>query len=136
MNRRDYRHALDDMLGAVDGIAQATAGRSFEAFCSDWLLKHGVERGIEIISEASRAVPDAVKALRPEIPWHQVRAIGKSYGTSITVCPIRSSGTSSSTRCRADASPSKCFGRRPATFHPTRMIQYDSLTFDHRNTLP
>jgi uncharacterized protein with HEPN domain len=76
MNRRDDRHALDDKLGAVDGIAQATAGRSFEAFCSDWLLKHGVERGIEIISEASRAVPDAVKALRPEIPWHQVRAIG------------------------------------------------------------
>lgn len=32
--------------------------------------------GIEIISEASRAVPDAVKSLRPEIPWHRVRAIG------------------------------------------------------------
>ena len=70
------RHALDDMLAALDGIAQATAGQSFDAFCRNWLLKHGVERGIEIISEASRAVPDTAKALRPEIPWHQVRAIG------------------------------------------------------------
>ena len=76
MGRRDYRHALDDMLAALDGIARSTAGKSFEAFRDDWLLKHGVERGIEIISEASRAIPDAVKALRPEIPWHQVRAIG------------------------------------------------------------
>lgn len=76
MGRRDYRHALDDMLAALDGIARSTAGKSFEAFRDDWLLKHGVERGIEIISEDSRAIPDAVKALRPEIPWHQVRAIG------------------------------------------------------------
>ncbi|MDV2984934.1 UNVERIFIED_CONTAM: DUF86 domain-containing protein [Methylobacteriaceae bacterium AG10] len=76
MARRSYQHALDDMLTALDGIAEATAGQSFEAFCGDWLLKHGVERGIEIISEASRAVPDDIKALRPEIPWHQVRAIG------------------------------------------------------------
>jgi uncharacterized protein with HEPN domain len=76
MARRDYRHALDDMLAALDGIAQATAGQDFDAFCRNWLLKHGVERGIEIISEASRALPDSVEALRPEIPWHQVRAIG------------------------------------------------------------
>lgn len=73
---RDYRHALDDMLAALDGIAHATAGKSFDEFRGDWLLRHGIERGIEIISEASRALPDPIRALRPEIPWHQVRAIG------------------------------------------------------------
>ncbi|KQT58652.1 hypothetical protein ASG52_21200 [Methylobacterium sp. Leaf456] len=73
---RDYRHALDDMLAALDGIAQATAGKSFDEFRGDWLLKHGIERGIEIISEASRALPDPIRALQPDIPWHQVRAIG------------------------------------------------------------
>jgi uncharacterized protein with HEPN domain len=35
-----------------------------------------VQRAIEIISEASRAVPDELKSLRPEIPWLQVRDIG------------------------------------------------------------
>ena len=43
---------------------------------NDWLLKHAVQRGIEIISEASRILPEDVKALRPEIPWPQVRTIG------------------------------------------------------------
>ena len=33
MARRDYRHALDDMLAALDGIAEATAGQDFDAFC-------------------------------------------------------------------------------------------------------
>jgi uncharacterized protein with HEPN domain len=35
-----------------------------------------VQRGIEIISEASRAIPDEVKDTRPEIPWRNVAGIG------------------------------------------------------------
>lgn len=50
---------------------QKTGGLS-----SDWLLKHAVQRAIEIISEASRALPDDVKELHPDIPWPQVRTIG------------------------------------------------------------
>ncbi|WP_376705353.1 HepT-like ribonuclease domain-containing protein [Mesorhizobium sp. ISC25] len=42
----------------------------------DWVLKHAVQRGTEIISEASRALPDEVKALQPDIPGRQVRTIG------------------------------------------------------------
>lgn len=35
-----------------------------------------VERGIEIISEASRHLPDDLKARHPEIPWPKVSGIG------------------------------------------------------------
>ncbi|WP_366664096.1 HepT-like ribonuclease domain-containing protein [Mesorhizobium sp.] len=35
-----------------------------------------MSRGIEIISEASRHIPDDLTALAPEIPWKQVRGIG------------------------------------------------------------
>jgi uncharacterized protein with HEPN domain len=35
-----------------------------------------VERGIEIISEASRHLTDEMKARHPEIPWQKVAAIG------------------------------------------------------------
>jgi uncharacterized protein with HEPN domain len=35
-----------------------------------------LQRAIEIISEASRALPDDVQAQRPEIPWQRVRTIG------------------------------------------------------------
>lgn len=76
MAPREFRHALDDMLEALDGIERATAGKPVEDYGSDWLLKHGVQRGIEIISEASRALPQDVRDERPEIPWPKVRAIG------------------------------------------------------------
>jgi uncharacterized protein with HEPN domain len=33
-------------------------------------------RGLEIISEASRHVPQALKALAPNIPWRRIAAIG------------------------------------------------------------
>ena len=52
------------------------AGKSLEDFSGDWLLKHGVQRGIEIISEAARRVPPELLQERPEIPWKQVFAIG------------------------------------------------------------
>ncbi|TNC15002.1 DUF86 domain-containing protein [Methylobacterium terricola] len=64
------------MLVAIDGIHQATAGKDLAAYAGDWLLKHGVQRGIEIISEASRAVPADIQAHRPEVPWRKIRGIG------------------------------------------------------------
>ena len=35
-----------------------------------------VQRGVEIISEASRHLTDEMKARHPEIPWQKVAAIG------------------------------------------------------------
>lgn len=39
-------------------------------------MQRAVERGLEIISEASRHVPADLKALAPDIPWRQIAAIG------------------------------------------------------------
>jgi uncharacterized protein with HEPN domain len=68
--------AISDILGAIDGIAVATAGKTLDEFKADWLLRHGVQRGIEIISEAARRLPDELLADWPEIPWPQIRAVG------------------------------------------------------------
>lgn len=76
MAPRAYRHALADMREAIDGVLQATAGKTLDDYRGDWLLRHAVQRAIEIVSEASRALPDGVKAQRLEIPWPRVRAIG------------------------------------------------------------
>ena len=35
-----------------------------------------VERGVEIVSEASRHLTDELKARHPEIPWQKVAGIG------------------------------------------------------------
>ena len=73
---RETEPALQDILESIAGIEKAVAGKSFDDFEGDWLLRRGVERGIEIISEASRRIPADVKVLRPEIPWRDIASIG------------------------------------------------------------
>lgn len=67
---------LVEIIDALDGIAAATAEKGFAEFQADWLLRHGTQRGIEIISEAVRHLPDEMLASRPDLPWPQIRAAG------------------------------------------------------------
>jgi uncharacterized protein with HEPN domain len=48
------RPALRAILDAIDGIENATRGKTVDDFAADWLLRYGIQRGIEIISEAAR----------------------------------------------------------------------------------
>ena len=45
-------------------------------FETDWQTQWLVERGVEIVSEASRHLPDQLKARHPHIPWGKVAGIG------------------------------------------------------------
>jgi uncharacterized protein with HEPN domain len=47
-----------------------------DVFEQNWESRWIVERGIEIISEASRRLPDEIKARYPDIPWRKVAGIG------------------------------------------------------------
>jgi uncharacterized protein with HEPN domain len=49
---------------------------SIEAFEADWRKRWLVERGVEIISEASRHLSDEVKARHAQISWSKVAGIG------------------------------------------------------------
>lgn len=49
---------------------------SLEAFEIDWQKQWLVERGVLIVSEASRHLTDELKARHPEIPWTKVAGIG------------------------------------------------------------
>jgi uncharacterized protein with HEPN domain len=49
---------------------------SLADFENDWQRKWLVERGVEIISEASRHLPDELKARNSDIPWQKVAGIG------------------------------------------------------------
>ena len=75
MTRR-IGHVLHDILEAIDRIEHVTRGRTLGEFEADWELCWVVQRGIEIISEASRAIPDGLRNTRPEIPWRKVAGIG------------------------------------------------------------
>ena len=67
---------LSDIRDAIVGSKNVTAGVAFDSFANSWAMQRAVERGLEIISEASRHVPDDPKALAPNIPWRQIADIG------------------------------------------------------------
>lgn len=67
---------LRDIVEAIAHVRAAMAGVSMEAFEADWQRRWLVERGLEIVSEASCHIGDAVKARHPGIPWQKVAGIG------------------------------------------------------------
>ena len=52
------------------------ANVSLEVFQTDIRKRCLVERALEIISEASRRLPEDLKARHPSIPWPKVAGIG------------------------------------------------------------
>jgi uncharacterized protein with HEPN domain len=56
---------LDDMIEAIEGIEKTIAGLTFAKYQSNWQARRATERGIEIISEASRHIPKDAKAVFP-----------------------------------------------------------------------
>lgn len=55
------------------------AGISYDAFLEDDLRFYAVTRCLEIISEASRRLPDELKSRHPAIAWSQMASAGNIY---------------------------------------------------------
>jgi uncharacterized protein with HEPN domain len=73
---RNVTHVIHDILETIERLRGKIGDKTFVDFENDWELKFIVQRGIEIISEASRRIPDEIKATRPEIEWRSVASIG------------------------------------------------------------
>ena len=73
---RDPRQHADDILRAIANIEADTLGVSFEKFAADRRVRQLVERNLEILSEASRRIPDHLKAVEPDVPWREIAGIG------------------------------------------------------------
>lgn len=76
MTQRLVRPALRAILEAIEGVESATRGKTLEDYNRDWLLRHGVQRGLEIVSEAARRIPTELQERQPQIPWAQIVGIG------------------------------------------------------------
>ncbi len=73
MSRSDV-HRLADMLMAADEIA-AIVQRGRDAFDEDVVLRRAVERCLEIIGEASKAMSSDVTDAHPDIPWSDMAKV-------------------------------------------------------------
>ena len=67
---------LAHMFDAIAHIERNIDGLDLAKFKGDRFLQLGIERCLEIISEASRHIPADVQAQHPNIPWRQVADIG------------------------------------------------------------
>lgn len=67
---------LNDIADAIELIFAEMTDVTLEAFEGDRRKRWLVERGIEIISEASRHLPAALKHRYPKVPWRKVAGIG------------------------------------------------------------
>ena len=71
--------ALRDILHHIELATSFSAGFDRTAFGRDLKTVYAVTRCLEIISEASRRLPDDVKARHPTIGWRQMAGAGNIY---------------------------------------------------------
>jgi uncharacterized protein with HEPN domain len=72
----DPRLHIGDLLQAIANIEADTAELDYERFVADRRARQLVERNLEIISEASRRIPQRLKETEPDVPWREVAGIG------------------------------------------------------------
>lgn len=78
-SKRSPRAALIDIAENIRYAQEFVAGMTFDAFCEDQRSIYAVTRCLEIISEASRRLPDDMKAQYPHIPWSDIVGAGNIY---------------------------------------------------------
>jgi uncharacterized protein with HEPN domain len=76
MAERTLIPRLTDIIEAIERIRSTIADVTLDAFEADWQKRWLVERGVEIVSEASRHLGAEMRARHPEIPWPKVAGIG------------------------------------------------------------
>ena len=72
MTKRDYRDYLQDMLDSINEIEDFVGDLSFEEFRRDRKTINAVVRSIEVLGEASKRIPIALRAKHGEVPWRKM----------------------------------------------------------------
>jgi uncharacterized protein with HEPN domain len=69
---RTYRLFLEDMLLAMNRVAEYINGLSFIEFKHDYKTVDAVIRNFEVIGEASKNMPKEIKDKYPLVPWDEM----------------------------------------------------------------
>jgi uncharacterized protein with HEPN domain len=76
MNTNKVRVRLGDILLAIQRLELIVVGLDFETFNLSFEKQWLVDRGVEIVSEASRHIPDEMCAAYPAVSWKDIKSIG------------------------------------------------------------
>jgi uncharacterized protein with HEPN domain len=72
MKKRDIRVYLDDMLESIAKIEEYCRDLSAEEFLEKSQVQDAVVRRLEILGEAAKHIPAAVRERYPDIPWKDI----------------------------------------------------------------
>ena len=63
---------MQHMFEAVNDILEFTAGKSFDDFKSNKMMKHAIFRNFAVIGEAANLLTKEYKIAHPEIAWNEI----------------------------------------------------------------
>lgn len=76
VSAKSPRTRLYHILENIDGILAATEGLAAAEVIGNFVLIRAVERAVQIISEAAKELPAAVRDGEPDVPWQDIIRIG------------------------------------------------------------
>jgi len=79
MRSKPETAALRDIEHHIDLANSFVAALAYEQFLEDTRTIYAVTRCLEVISEASRRLPEEMKARYPSIAWRDMAAAGNIY---------------------------------------------------------
>lgn len=90
MKKRDYRDYIKDILISTDEINSFIEGMDFNDFAKDKKTINAVVRSIEVIGEAAKNIPAALRHKYPDIPWKKMsgmrdKLIHEYFGVDIEI---------------------------------------------------
>jgi uncharacterized protein with HEPN domain len=72
MQAGEYLDFLEDMLEAAEKVEQFVGEMTQAEFGGDDKTKYAVVRALEIIGEAAKRIPEAVRREYTEVPWRSM----------------------------------------------------------------
>jgi len=72
---RDFEVYLEDILQAIAKIRTYVAGATRQSFAQDNMRIDAVVRNLEVIGEAAKMIPEAIRVEYPNIEWKKIAGL-------------------------------------------------------------
>jgi len=72
MKSTEYKLFIEDILESIEKIQRYIKNLDYEKFKDNELVADAVIRNLEIIGEASKNIPDNIRAKYPNVPWRRM----------------------------------------------------------------
>ena len=90
MKKRTYKMFVEDILESMNKIERYIKGVDYEGVAKNEMVMDAIMRNLEIIGEAAKSIPDAVREKYPDIPWKRMVglrniAIHRYFGVDLSI---------------------------------------------------